>query len=62
MFICSIIIFMYDLIIIGGGAGGLSAAIYALRAKLNVIMIEKLGIGGQIALSDVIENYPDIEA
>ncbi|MBI5203944.1 MAG: FAD-dependent oxidoreductase, partial [Nitrospirae bacterium] len=49
---------MYDLIIIGGGAAGLSAAIYALRAKLNVIMIEKLGVGGQIALSDVIENYP----
>src|SRR3989337_1724184 len=49
---------MYDLIIIGGGSAGLSAAIYALRAKLNVIMIEKLGIGGQIALSDVIENYP----
>ena len=49
---------MYDLIIIGGGSAGLSAAIYALRAKLNVIMIEKLGVGGQIALSDVIENYP----
>jgi thioredoxin reductase (NADPH) len=49
---------MRDLIIIGGGSAGLSAAIYALRAKLDVIMIEKLGIGGQIALSDVIENYP----
>lgn len=49
---------MHDLIIIGGGPAGLSAAIYALRAKLDVILIEKLGIGGQIALSDVIENYP----
>ncbi len=49
---------MHDLIIIGGGSAGLSAAIYALRAKLDVIMIEKLGIGGQIALSDIIENYP----
>jgi thioredoxin reductase (NADPH) len=49
---------MHDLIIIGGGSAGLTAAIYALRAKLNVIMIEKLGIGGQIALSDIIENYP----
>jgi len=49
---------MHDLIIIGGGPAGLSAVIYALRAKLDVIMIEKLGIGGQIALSDVIENYP----
>ncbi|OGV98373.1 MAG: thioredoxin-disulfide reductase [Nitrospinae bacterium RIFCSPLOWO2_02_FULL_39_110] len=49
---------MQDLIIIGGGPAGLSAAIYALRAKMDVILIEKLGIGGQIALSDVIENYP----
>jgi len=49
---------IYDLIIIGGGPGGLTAAIYALRAKLDVLLIEKTGIGGQIALSDVVENYP----
>ncbi|MEK6590675.1 MAG: thioredoxin-disulfide reductase [Nitrospinota bacterium] len=49
---------MYDLIIIGGGAAGLSASIYALRARLDMIMIEKIGIGGQIAVTDVIENYP----
>ncbi|MDP1808486.1 MAG: thioredoxin-disulfide reductase [Actinomycetota bacterium] len=48
----------YDLIIIGGGPGGLTAAIYALRAKLDLLLIEKTGIGGQIALSDVVENYP----
>jgi thioredoxin reductase (NADPH) len=49
---------VYDLIIIGGGPAGLSAAIYALRARLNLILIEKMAIGGQIALSDNIGNYP----
>lgn len=50
----------YDLIIIGGGPGGLTAAIYALRAKLDLLLIEKTGIGGQIAMSDVVENYPGV--
>ena len=49
---------MRDLIIIGGGPAGLTAAIYALRAKLDTLLIEKGMLGGQIALSDVIENYP----
>lgn len=49
---------MYDLIIIGGGPGGLTAGIYAQRAQLNVLLIEKQMLGGQIAVSDVIENYP----
>ncbi len=49
---------MYDLVIIGGGPGGLTAAIYALRARLKTLVIEKEGLGGQIAKSDVIENYP----
>lgn len=49
---------MYDLVIVGGGPAGLTAAIYALRARLKTIMIEKQMLGGQIALSDVIENYP----
>ena len=49
---------MYDLIIIGGGPAGLSAAIYGLRARMNIILIEKMAVGGQIALSDNIENYP----
>ncbi len=49
---------MYDLIIIGGGPAGLTAAIYALRAKLDTVLLEKELVGGQIALSDVIENYP----
>ena len=49
---------VYDLIIIGGGPAGLSAAIYALRARLNIVLIEKMAVGGQIALTDNIENYP----
>jgi len=49
---------MYDLIIVGGGPAGLTAGIYAQRARLKVILLEREMIGGQIALSDVIENYP----
>lgn len=48
----------YDCVIIGGGPGGITAAIYAIRSRLKTVIIEKLGIGGQIALSDIIENYP----
>ncbi len=49
---------MYDCVIIGGGPGGITAAIYAIRAGMKTVIIEKLGVGGQIALSDIIENYP----
>jgi thioredoxin reductase (NADPH) len=49
---------MYDLVIIGGGPGGLTAAIYARRAMLKTLLVEKGALGGQIAKSDVIENYP----
>ncbi|MDP2690153.1 MAG: FAD-dependent oxidoreductase, partial [Deltaproteobacteria bacterium] len=49
---------MYDLVIIGGGPAGLTAGIYAQRARLNTVLVEKQMVGGQIALSDVIENYP----
>lgn len=49
---------MYDLVIIGGGPGGLSAAIYAIRLGLKTIMVEREMVGGQIAVSDLIENYP----
>lgn len=49
---------MFDVVIIGGGPAGLTAGIYTRRARLDVLLIEKMGIGGQIALSDIIENYP----
>lgn len=49
---------VYDLIIIGAGPAGLTAAIYAQRARLNTVVLEKLIPGGQILLSEKIENYP----
>lgn len=49
---------MYDLIIIGGGPGGLSAAIYAMRAALKTVLVEKGITGGQVTMSDEVENYP----
>jgi thioredoxin reductase (NADPH) len=49
---------IYDVIIVGGGPAGLSAAIYAGRANLSVVVIEKEGEGGQIATASSVENYP----
>ena len=51
---------IYDLIIIGGGPTGLTAGIYAGRAKLNVLILEKSSIGGQIYLTNEVANYPGI--
>lgn len=48
----------YDIAIIGGGPAGLSAGMYAARAALNAIMLEKAMPGGQAATTDKIENYP----
>ena len=48
----------YDVIIIGGGGAGLTAALYTSRAKLSTLLLEKLAPGGQIALTDLVENYP----
>ena len=48
----------YDLIIIGAGPAGLSAGLYAGRARLNTLIIEKQKNGGQIVITDEIENYP----
>ncbi len=48
----------WDVIIIGGGGAGLTAALYTSRAKLSTLLLEKLVPGGQIALTDVVENYP----
>ncbi len=49
---------MYDIVIIGGGAAGLTSAIYAVRAGMDVVVLEKMGIGGQIILTESVENYP----
>ena len=52
---------IYDVIIIGGGPSGLSAGIYTSRARLKTLLIEKAGCGGQIAITDHLENYPGFE-
>ena len=49
---------IYDVIIIGGGPAGLSAGLYAARARMNTLIIEKEGAGGQIATTDEVANYP----
>ena len=49
---------LYDAVIIGGGGAGLTAALYTSRAKLSTLLLEKLTSGGQIALTDIVENYP----
>lgn len=51
---------IYDVIIIGGGPAGLSAGIYAGRAKLDVLLLEKAVPGGQIRITDEVVNYPGI--
>jgi len=48
----------YDLVIIGAGPAGLTAGIYAARARMNVLLLEKAAPGGQILITDWIENYP----
>lgn len=48
----------YDLVIIGAGPGGLTAGLYAARARMNVLLIEKAAPGGQVLVTDWIENYP----
>lgn len=52
---------VYDMLIIGGGPGGYTAALYAARAGLSVAVLEKLSAGGQMALTTQIDNYPGFE-
>lgn len=51
---------LYDVIIIGGGPAGLSAAIYLTRAKYRVLVMEKEKFGGQITITDEVVNYPGV--
>lgn len=52
---------IYDVLIIGGGPGGYTAALYCTRAGLSVAVIEKMSFGGQMALTETIDNYPGFE-
>ena len=52
---------IYDVIIVGGGPGGYTAALYATRAGLSTLILEKMAVGGQMAATSVIENYPGFD-
>ena len=52
---------IYDMIIIGGGPGGYTAALYAARAGLSTLVLEKLSAGGQMALTHQVDNYPGFQ-
>ena len=49
---------IHDIVIIGAGAAGLTAGIYASRADMDTVLLEKLAPGGQAALTAFVENYP----
>lgn len=49
---------VYDIVIIGGGPAGLTAGLYAARARLNVVLLERMGFGGQLLTYERVENYP----
>lgn len=53
---------MYDLIIVGGGPAGLTAGIYAVRSGLETLVLERSEISGQIAMADLVENYPGFKS
>lgn len=52
---------VYDIVIIGGGPAGYTAALYAARAGFNTVLLERISAGGQMALTGEIDNYPGFE-
>ncbi len=52
---------VYDMLVLGGGPGGYAAALYAARSGLSTLVLEKLSAGGQMALTEQIDNYPGFE-
>ena len=52
---------LYDVLVLGGGPGGYTAALYAARAGLKTLVIERLAAGGQMALTHQVDNYPGFE-
>lgn len=52
---------IYDIVIIGGGPAGYTAALYASRAGFSTLLIERMSAGGQLALTDIVDNYPGFE-
>lgn len=52
---------IYDILIIGGGPAGYTAALYAARAGFDTLVVERMSVGGQMAITDTIDNYPGFE-
>ena len=52
---------VYDMIVIGGGPAGYTAALYAARAGIDVLVLERMAAGGQMGLTDIIDNYPGFD-